>query len=272
MSGMVITGVSPGMGRRLGRQAREWIPAVVVFAAAIGLWEGVIAAFHIQQFLLPKPTDIARACWDQRHTLWPAGWYTFKEALGGFAAGSLLGMAAATVIGRFKALGTALMPIAIAANAIPIIAFAPIFNAWFDPLSPNSKIAIAAVLCFLPVMVNTLRGLQSASPRQVELMQSYAASSFTIWRRVRVPTALPYVLTALKVASVLAMIGAVVGEYFGGSYDALGVLIRSKAQILDFETAWAGILVASVLGIALYLAVVTVERVVVRWAPDSRDS
>jgi NitT/TauT family transport system permease protein len=132
--------------------------------------------------------------------------------------------------------------------------------------------AIAAVLCFLPVMVNTLRGLQSASPRQVELMRSYAASSLTIWRRVRVPTALPYVFTALKVASVLAMIGAVVGEYFGGSYDALGVLIRSKAQILDFQTAWAGILVASLLGIALYAAVVVCERLVVRWAPEARDS
>jgi NitT/TauT family transport system permease protein len=272
MSGIVVPGVSPGMGRRLGKQAQEWVPAVIVFVAAIGLWEGVIAAFNIQQFLLPKPTDIVKACWDQRHTLWPAGWYTFKEALGGFAVGSLLGMAAATLIGRFKTLGTALMPIAIAANAVPIIAFAPIFNAWFDPLSPNSKIAIAAVLCFLPVMVNTLRGLQSASPRQIELMQSYAASNLTIWRRVRVPTALPYVFTALKVASVLSMIGAVVGEYFGGSYNALGVLIRSKAQILDFQTAWAGILVASVLGIALYLAVTVAERYVIRWAPETQDS
>ncbi len=272
MSGMVVTGVSPGMGRRLGRQAREWLPALVVFIAAIGLWEGLIAAFDIQQFLLPKPTDIVKACWDQRSTLWPAGWHTFKEALGGFVIGSLAGMAAATLIGRFKTLGTALMPIAVAANAIPIIAFAPIFNAWFNPLSPNSKMAIAAVLCFLPVMVNTLRGLQSASPRQIELMRSYAASNLTIWRRVRVPTALPYVFTALKVASVLAMIGAIVGEYFGGSYDALGVLIRSKAQIFDFQTAWAGILVASVLGIALYLAVTAAERLVVRWAPETRDS
>ena len=127
------------------------------------------------------------------------------------------------------------MPIAIAANAVPIIAFAPIFNAWFDPLSPHSKMAIAAVLCFFPVMVNTLRGLQSASRAQIELMRSYAAGELEIWRRVRVPTALPYVFTALKVASVLAMIGAIVGEYFGGSFNALGVLIRSDAQIFDFQ-------------------------------------
>lgn len=272
MSGMAVTEITPGVGTRLGRRARDWIPALVVFVLAIAVWQGAIAAFDIQQFLLPKPSAIVQSCWEQRHTLWPAGWYTFKEALGGFVIGSAAGMAAATVISRFRTLGSALMPIAIAANAIPIIAFAPILNNWFNPLSPSSKIAMAAVLCFLPVMVNTLRGLQSASPRQIELMRSYAASGFTIWRQVRVPTALPFVFTSLKVASVLAMIAAIVGEYFGGSYDALGVLIRSKAQILDFETAWAGILVASVLGIALYLAVAAAERFVVRWAPETRDS
>ena len=123
-----------------------------------------------------------------------------------------------------------LLPIAIAANAVPIIAFAPIFNVWFNPLSPHSKMAIAAVLCFFPVLVNTLRGYQSVRPSQIELMRAYAAGELEIFRRVRVPTALPYLFTALKVASVLAMIGAVVGEYFGGSYNALGVRIRSTPR------------------------------------------
>lgn len=256
----------------VARRLADWGPALVVFVLAIAAWEGAISAFHIQQFLLPRPSDIVRSFWTDRHTLWPAGWYTFKEALGGFAIGSALGIAVATAIGRFKVVGTALLPIAIAANAIPIIAFAPIAGAWFGEVSPKSKIAIAAVLCFLPLMVNTLRGLASADPRQVELMRSYAASDFEIWRRVRVPAALPFVFTALKVASVLAMIGAIVGEYFGGAFNALGVLIRSDAQILDFVTAWAGILVASMLGIALYGAVVVAERFVVRWAPETRDA
>ena len=132
--------------------------------------------------------------------------------------------------------------------------------------------AIAAVLCFLPVMVNTLRGLQSARPRQIELMRSYAASELTIWRRVRIPTALPFVFTALKIASVLAMIGAIVGEYFGGATNALGVLINSDSQIFQFTKAWAGILVASLLGIALYLAVATAERAILRWSPQTRGS
>ena len=238
----------------------------------VAAWEGGIALFHVQQFLLPRPSDIVQAFWTDRHTLWPAGWYTFKEALGGFAIGSTLGIVAATFVGRFKTLGTAFMPVAIAANAVPIIAFAPIFGVWFNPISAASKMAIAAVLCFLPVMVNTLRGLQSASPRQIELMRSYAASEREIWRRVRVPTALPFVFTALKVASVLAMIGAIVGEYFGGAFTALGVIINSEAQIFHFVTAWAGILLASLLGLALYGAVVLTERLVVRWTPGGHQA
>jgi len=253
------------------KQVREWLPALVVFAIVIAVWEGSIAAFHIQQFLLPRPSAIVRSFWTERHSLWPAGWTTFKEALGGFLIGSGLGVVAATIVGRFKNVGTAFMPIAIAANAVPIIAFAPIAGAWFGEVSPHSKMAIAAVLCFLPVMVNTLRGLSSANPRQIELMRSYAASELEIWRRVRVPTALPFVFTALKVASVLAMIGAIVGEYFGGAFNALGVLINSDAQVFDFVTAWAGILVASILGLSLYGAVAGTERLVVRWAADTRD-
>jgi NitT/TauT family transport system permease protein len=254
------------------RRTLDWLPAIVVFVGAIALWDLAIRVFDIQQFLLPRPGAIVSSFWNERHTLWPAGWYTFKEALGGFVVGSLLGMATATAIGRFRVVGTAILPLAIAANAVPIIAFAPIFDVWFNPLSPHSKMAIAGVLCFLPVMVNTLRGLQSASPRQIELMRSYACSDLEIWQRVRFPTALPFIFTALKVASVLAMIGAIVGEYFGGSFNALGVLINSDASIFNFERAWAGILVASLLGLSLYGAVVVTERAVVRWAPQYRDS
>ena len=250
----------------------EWLPPLVVFAVVVGLWEGLVRALHVQQFLLPKPSTIISVFWTQRHVLWPAGWYTFKEALGGFAIGSGAGVVAATVVGRFRTAGQALMPIFIAANAVPIIAFAPIFGAWFNPIEPQSKMAIAAVLCFLPVMVNTLRGLQSARPRQVELMRSYAASELDIWRRVRIPTALPFLFTALKVASVLSMIGAIVGEYFGGAMNALGVTINTDAQIFQCDAAWAGSLVASRRGIARYSAVVVAERLVVRWSPEARAS
>jgi NitT/TauT family transport system permease protein len=162
------------------------------------------------------------------------------------------------------------MPYAIAANAVPIIAFAPITNNWFGILSPTSKMAIAAVIVFFPVMVNTLRGLTSVRPESVELMRSYAARERDIFRRVRIPNSLPYLFTGLKVATVLAMIGAIVGDYFGGSQDALGIQIRRSAGIFAFDEAWAAIFVASVLGIAFYGAVALAERVVLSWHPSVR--
>ncbi len=181
-------------------------------------------------------------------------------------------MLVALVLARWRPLGRALMPYAIAANAIPIIAFAPITNNWFGLLNPASKMAIAAVLCFFPVMVNTLRGLTSVPPSSIELMRSYAAGEWEIFRRVRIPNALPYVFTALKVATVLAMIGAIVGDYFGGSQEALGIQIRRFAGIFAFEEAWAAILVASVLGIGFYAAVAIAERLALSWHPSVRGS
>ena len=139
------------------------------------LWQALVVAFDVQDFLLPKPTEIAQTFWDERSSLWHAGIYTFKEALGGFALGSSLGILSALLFANFRWLGTAFMPFAVAANAIPIIAFAPIINDWFGLLNPFSKMAIAAVLCFFPVMINTLRGLTSVDPRAIELMRSYAA-------------------------------------------------------------------------------------------------
>jgi NitT/TauT family transport system permease protein len=259
------------MAATVGRQARDWIPAVAVFVLGIAVWQLSIQVFGIERFLLPKPGAIVSRFWDARDELWRAGWFTFKEALGGFVIGSTFAICFALLLARFRRVGDALMPIAIAANAIPIIAFAPIFNAWFDPLQPTSKMAVAGVLCFFPVMVNTLRGLTSVRPTQVELMRSYGAGEVAIFRRVRVPTALPYTFSALKVATVLAMIGAIVGEYFGGSQEALGIRIKNSAALFDFETAWAAILVASILGIAFYLAVALLERLTLQWDPTRQE-
>lgn len=260
-----------GMAQLVGRRITDWIPALVVLAGTIGLWEGVIRAFNVQAFLLPKPSAIATTFWNTRSEIWHAGWFTFQEALGGFALGSGIAILSALVLARWRILGTALLPFAIAANAIPIIAFAPITNTWFSPLDKSSKIVIAAVLCFFPVLVNTLRGLTSVNPRAIELMESYAAGQLEIFRRVRIPTALPFIFTGLKVATVLAMIGAVVGEYFGGALNALGVLILSRARIFEFNEAWAGIVLACLLGIALYVAVAALERLTLRWAPSTSE-
>jgi NitT/TauT family transport system permease protein len=146
--------------------------------------------------------------------------------------------------------------------------FAPITNAWFGILSPWSKVTIAAVLCFFPVLVNTLRGLTSVDPRSLELMRSYAAPEREVFRRVRIPSSLPYVFSALKVASVLAMIGAVVGDYFGGSLDALGIVVLSAVNLSRYAVSWAAILLASIMGIAFYFAISLAERYALSWHPS----
>jgi NitT/TauT family transport system permease protein len=256
--------------REVRTRAVDWIPAIVVFFLAILAWQLVIDAFHIQKFLLPKPGAIVRAFWTQRSTLWSAGWLTLKEALGGFAIGSGLGILFALALARFGRIAAALMPVAIAMNAVPIIAFSPIFNAWFDPLSPAPRMATAAILCFFPVFVNTLRGLRSVRPAQVELMRSYAAGEVAIFRKVRVPNALPFVFAALKVATVLAMIGAIVADYFG-TFGSLGITIKNSVSLFDFETAWAAILTASILGVAMYVAVSAVERFALQWDPTRQE-
>jgi NitT/TauT family transport system permease protein len=252
------------------KRVRDWGPAVVVFLLGIAAWEGGTRGLNVERFLLPPLSDILRTLWEEGDTLWGAGFFTFKEALGGFVIGCGLAILAALVLARWKRLGGALMPYMIAANAIPIIAFAPITNNWFGLLNPLSKMVIAAVLCFFPVLVNMLRGLTSVRPSSIELMRSYAAGEIEIFRRVRIPNSLPYLFSALKVATVLAMIGAIVGDYFGGSQEALGIQIRRSAGVFAFDEAWAAIMVASVLGIAFYGAVALAERLTMGWHPSAR--
>lgn len=252
--------------RRVLHLAGEWFPALVVGVLVLVGWQVGIDVFNVQRFLLPKPTAIAEAFWEQRSELWSSGMYTFSEAFWGFVIGVSAGIVASVSLARFRRVGGALLPYFVSATAIPIVAFAPISNAWFG-IEKASKIFIAAVLCFLPVMVNTLRGLTSVRPAQIELMHSYAASDVEIFRRVRIPAALPFLFSALKVASVMAMIGAIVGEYFGGSQQQLGIVIKNAAALFNFETAWAAIIVACLLGLGFYLAVALVEQLVMRWHP-----
>lgn len=271
MSTTVVEPIPRGtLGSRVGRNLWDWFPAVVVFVGGIALWEGLVRGLDIQDFLLPPPSEILDAVRSERETLWSAAWFTFEEALGGFAIGCTAAILFALVLARWRTLSTALMPYAIAANAIPIIAFAPITNNWFGALNQLSKMVIAAVLCFFPVLVNTLRGLTSVRPQQIELMRSYAAGDLEIFRRVRIPNALPYIFTGLKVATVLAMIGAIVGDYFGGSQDALGIQIRLYTGVFAYPEAWAAIVLASILGILFYGAVAAVEQLTMRWLPSAR--
>jgi NitT/TauT family transport system permease protein len=173
---------------------------------------------------------------------------------------------------RWTTASETLMPFAIAANSVPIIAFAPILNNWFGIANPLAKMMIVAVIVFFPVMINTVRGLTLVDPAALELMRSYAAGEFQILLRLRLPNALPYMFNAFKVSAALSMIGAVVSEYFGGSRSALGVFITQEAAQFRFDRSWAAIIVACIVGITFYLVIIGLERLIIPWHASLREN
>jgi NitT/TauT family transport system permease protein len=256
----------------LGNRIRAWIPAVVAFVTVILLWEGAVRVFDIQAFVLPAPSVIVGRFVTAADEIWPAGLNTLIEAVVGLIGGTVLGVLVAFLTVRWVPVREGLMPFAIAANSIPIIALAPIANGMFSITSPVPKMVVVAIVVFFPVMINTARGLLEVSPDEIELMRSYAATPREILRRIRVPHALPYFFSALKVVAVLSVVFAIVAEYFGGSQDVLGQYILTKASLFVYPDAWAGILVASILGLALYAIVIVTERLVMPWHVSFRAS
>jgi NitT/TauT family transport system permease protein len=260
--------VSIARGPSLGDRLREGIPALGVFLGALAAWELLVRVFGIKQFILPSPVAIATAWVTYLPELTTAASYTFVEVIGGLAIGVTAGILAGAFTARFNPIRESVLPFAIAVNSIPIIAFAPIFNNWFGIDKQLSKMMIAAALCFFPVMINTVRGLLSAPPPAIELLRSYAASDRDVLFKLRVPSAVPYVFTALRVSTTLATIGAVIGEYFGAPKASLGQYIVTYTSYLNFERSWAAIVFACAMGIGLYVLVVLVERLVAPWAAD----
>lgn len=258
----------------LSARGRRWLsqylPAVVIFVGGLVLWEGAVRAFDIQQFLLPAPSVIGEAFRQNFDRLVHIGWFTTKEALGGFAIGCSLGILVALATARWTVASETLMPFAIAANSVPIIAFAPILNNWFGIDNPVSKMAIVAIIVFFPMMINTVRGLTLVDASALELMRSYAANELDILLKLRLPNALPYMFNAFKVAAALSMIGAVVSEYFGGNRSALGVFITQEAAQFRFAQAWAAIIVACVVGVTFYIIILFVERLAIPWHASVR--
>jgi NitT/TauT family transport system permease protein len=247
---------------------------VVVFVGAIGLWEFLVGNIDLRGLPLPAPSAILAALADNwaagRWPLAKAAGATLFEALGGLAIGTSLGVVVAFLTARFATARELLLPLAVGASAVPIIAFAPLMNNWFGVLNPLSKMMIVAVLVFFPVVVNVTRGLTQVEPAALELMRSYAASEWTVLRVLRLPNALPYFFTALKIGTTLSLIGAIVGEYFGGSSEVLGRVVVQSASALRFDVTWAAIILAAVTGIVMYLATVAIERVVIPWHASVR--
>lgn len=252
------------------KRIRRYLPALFLFVVVLLLWELIIVLFQIEQFLLPAPSVILTAFYENLDRLLHIGWFTTKEALGGFVIGCSAGIIVAFATARWSTISESLMPFAIAANSVPIIAFAPIVNNWFGVDNPLSKMMIVAVIVFFPMMINTVRGLTLVDPAALELMRANAASEFEILWKLRIPNALPYMFNAFKVAATLSMIGAVVSEYFGGNRSALGIFITQEAAQFRFANAWAAIIVASIVGIAFYVIVLLVERLTIPWHSSMR--
>ncbi|MGQ0548666.1 MAG: ABC transporter permease [Armatimonadota bacterium] len=255
---------------RRSRVLRDYIPPAVAFIIAILLWEAAVYGLKIQFYLLPAPHVIVQTFREQAAVLVESGLYTFREALIGYALGCGAGVLAAVAASRSPAFADLILPYAIASASVPIIALAPLAIVWFG-VEQGSKIAIVTLMTFFPTFISTLRGLFTVSPQSLELMRSYAAGEGHVFVKLRLPTSLPYMFNAFKVGTTLAMIGAVVSEFFGGPAKSLGVYIKSTAALFQTRQAWSAILMACALGLAFYVVVVVVERLVMPWHVSARE-
>jgi NitT/TauT family transport system permease protein len=252
------------------RIVRDYAPAALVLVGGLIVWEAVVYLFSIEFYLLPAPHVIVQSLRETYPFLVEAGLYTFTEAVVGFAlgcGGGILAAMAATTSPGFAAL---VLPYAVASASVPIIALAPLAIVWFG-VEQGSKIAIVVLMTFFPTFVSTVRGLSSVAPQSLELMRSYAASERQIFVKIRLPHSLPMIFTALRACATLAMIGAVVSEFFGGPVKSLGVYIKSTASLFQTRQAWSAILVACALGLLFYFAVLLVERLAMPWHFERRE-
>jgi NitT/TauT family transport system permease protein len=244
------------------------VPPILVFVAAIAIWE--VATAGPGRRVIPPPSSILAAIAREQDLLLKSAIATFTEALGGLVIGTLAGILIGFATARWAVARDILVPVAIGASTIPLIAVAPIIGNWFGVLNPLSKMMMAALLVFFPIVINVIRGLVEVHPSQLELMRSYAASESVVLRKVRVPNMLPFLFTALKVAATLAFIGAIVAEYFGGTSAVIGRVVLTSMSSGSFDLAWAGILIGALGAMAAYIAVVLVERLVIPWSPSLR--
>jgi NitT/TauT family transport system permease protein len=240
-------------------------PPLLFGVAFLSLWEWFVDARHVKPFVLPKPSAIWAQLRDNHSVILDATWATAQNALVGLAVGLACGLLAALLASRVRTLDEMLTPLAAAVAAIPIVALTPIFNTMFASTSTIPRRLIVAIAVFFPVFVNTLRGLRQIDPVHAELMHSYAAGPWTTMRVVRLPAALPFFFTGLRIASSAAVIAAIVSEYFGGLQKGLGPAITSAAAASAYPRAWAIVCAAIALGLAFYLAALLAERLAMPW-------
>ncbi len=261
-----------GDGKSRAPSPGPWLLPTALFLAVLGAWQAGLfhGLFGLREFQLPFPDQIGQALADRWQVLlWEALAYTGLEAVVGLLLGGLAGFGCAAACAGVPFLRRGLLPIAASLNSIPIIAVSPIAVLWLG-FGPPSKIAVVAIMCFAPMVVNAFKGLYSVERQPLELLESIAAGPREQFLKLRLPHALPYVFSALKVGTTLAMIGAIVAEFFNAE-RGLGVTLSNNIQVARMPLAWAAIVVAALLGLALYGAVSLAERLLIPWHVSIRN-
>lgn len=252
-----------------GRLRAIWPPILIalVFLAA---WQLLVAVQDIKPYLLPAPSLIASNFFSDLNLMWGASLYTGTSAFLGLLFGTLLGILAALLAQRFVVVNNLVTPLAAGLAAVPIIALTPLLNNMFNITSRTPRVLVTTIIVFFPMFVNVTRGLIQVQPVQLELMRSMNAKPRTVLRTLRVPNAIPFFFTGLKIAAPLAVIAALVAEYFGGPQEGLGSRITSAAANTAYGRAWAYVVASIMLGLLFYLLVLAAERWTTPWVGQRR--
>jgi NitT/TauT family transport system permease protein len=242
-----------------------WISTPIVLVLFIILWKLVIVVFDVSPFVLPQPEDVLGGIADlvQTKGFWGHVRTTVVETLVGFAIALVLGVALGAVLGRIVWLERALRPVIVASQVVPKVALIPLFIVWFG-FGMTSKIVIAALLAFFPIMLNVMLGVRSVDPGQRDVMRSLNAGKWATFWRLEYHSTLPYVFAGMEIGIVFAIIGAVVGEYLGGN-QGLGYLIVTSLNALNAEQLFAVIVLLTAIGFGLFLAVIGMKRFMIPW-------
>lgn len=236
----------------------------------IAVWEGLVRGVGISPVLLPAPSMIAERFAASTAILWEDFVQTvLKGAMTGYVLGCGSAFLTAILVDRYDFLRRGLLPVGNFVAALPVIGMAPILVMWFG-FDWQSKAAVVVVMVFFPVLVNTVQGLLSADAMQRDLMRTYAAGYWTTLRKLRLPAAMPFVFNGLKIASTLALIGAIVAEFFGSPIRGMGFRISTSVGQLALDLVWAEIVVAAIAGSAFYGSIALIERAVTFWHPSQR--
>ncbi len=252
-----------------GRLAQLLTPAIFG-VALLAIWEGLVRGLEVPAVILPAPSAISGAFAANLPVLWADFVQTvIRSVLPGYAMGCGAAFLMAIAIDRSPFLQRGLLPMGNLAAALPIVGIAPIMVMWFG-FDWQSKAAVVVVMCFFPMLVNAIEGLRMAEPMQRDLMHTYAAGYWqTLWK-LRLPAAAPFVFNGLKICTTLALIGAIVAEFFGTPIVGMGFRISTEIGRMALDMVWAEIAVAALAGSAFYGCVTLVERTVTHWHPSIR--